>query len=169
MQNVMPLTRIGFSQTVAERLNAKLVSAPDGCIVWTGARRGYGYGHMGRGASGAGFEATHRVAWMLVNGPIPDGICVCHKCDNPPCCNVDHLFLGTPADNARDMWEKGRGPSATLIRGGQEHPDAKLDDAEVSQMRAIYPSIRNYAELGRMFGVSKQHARSIVLRTKRAA
>lgn len=54
---------------------------------------------------------AHRYAWVLANGPIAPGLVVCHTCDNPPCINVDHLFIGTQADNVRDMYAKGRGVS----------------------------------------------------------
>lgn len=73
-------------------------------MEWTGATL-KGYGQIGDGRC---LRYTHRVAWELVNGPIPDGMHVCHHCDNPPCCNVDHLFLGTDADNNADMIAKGR-------------------------------------------------------------
>jgi len=71
---------------------------------------------------------THRFAWELANGPIPEGMFVCHKCDNPPCCNVDHLFLGTPKENTTDMVNKGRRINHQLRKThcpqGHEYTDA---------------------------------------------
>lgn len=77
----------------------------NGCLEWTGARATGGYGQVR--LSGLNV-LVHRYVWELANGPIPDGMCVCHACDNPPCCNVDHLFLGTKSDNNADMATKGR-------------------------------------------------------------
>jgi hypothetical protein len=75
------------------------------CIVWTGERVGMGYGRVSyKGRR----PLAHRVAWELANGPIPDGLLVLHRCDNPPCCNANHLFLGTSKDNADDRDAKGR-------------------------------------------------------------
>lgn len=80
-----------------------------GCMEWAGTRRAHGYG-VGR--LNKKTEAAHRIAWILENGPIPDGLVVCHRCDNPPCVNIHHLFVGTHQDNSDDMVKKGRAPYA---------------------------------------------------------
>jgi hypothetical protein len=88
----------------AARLTSKLV-ANGACLEFGGSRSEDGYGtirYQGR------MQKAHRVAWQLAHGPIPKGLLVCHRCDNPPCCNVAHLFLGTVADNNRDRHAKGR-------------------------------------------------------------
>jgi hypothetical protein len=79
----------------------------DGCWGWTGKTDGFGYGvvQLGRGEPRSG---AHRVSWRLHCGPIPDGLHVLHRCDNPPCTRPDHLFLGTALDNQRDASAKGR-------------------------------------------------------------
>lgn len=87
-----------------------------GCHVWTGAVDEHGYGrylHHGKN------RAAHRIAWRLANGPIPYGIWVLHKCDNPPCVNPAHLFLGTVLDNTRDMISKGRNAPRHGEHGGK--------------------------------------------------
>ena len=93
--------------TVAERLASGLERKPNGCLEWTRSTTPKGYGLIsveGR------LEYTHRLAWQLTNGPIPNGLCVLHHCDNPPCCDAEKcLFLGTKAENTADMMAKGRG------------------------------------------------------------
>jgi hypothetical protein len=79
-----------------------------GCWPWMGARERNGYGQLGNRILRKHLKA-HRVAYELAVGPIPEGFLVCHACDNPPCCNPSHLFVGTGADNTHDMIAKGRG------------------------------------------------------------
>ena len=97
------------SDSIQERLEAKRrIDAATGCWLWTGAvfAAGYGLVHMpGRKGKTRG---THRVAWEIYRGPIPDGLFVLRRCDTPACFNPDHLFIGTQKDNIRDMHEKGR-------------------------------------------------------------
>ncbi len=81
------------------------------CWIWNGATYEGGYGKIGIGSTKdgtRGLEGAHRIGWMLENGDIPDGLFVCHRCDNPPCVRADHLFLGTCADNLADCYDKGR-------------------------------------------------------------
>lgn len=75
------------------------------CWWWTGALDGQGYGRVRRDKV---LHPAHRLAWIDANGPIPDGLYVCHRCDNRKCVRPDHLFLGTAKDNTQDMIAKGR-------------------------------------------------------------
>lgn len=156
-----------YSPSIRQRLDARCVVAANGCIEFVGARTEFGYGRITRGARGAGYERAHRVAWELANGAIPDGMWVLHSCDNPPCCNPDHLFLGDVTANVQDMISKGRGSGH--LPSGEAHPGARLTDAQVTLLRSLAPTVGNYAELGRRFGITKQHARALVLGDKRAA
>jgi hypothetical protein len=91
------------------------------CWVWTAGTASYGYGHFRIGSK---LIYTHRYSWELVNGAVPDGLMVCHKCDNSPCVNPNHLFLGTNSDNQRDSIEKGRGNKAIGDKNGSRvHPE----------------------------------------------
>lgn len=101
--------RIGrFARPFAERFWEKVDRrSPDECWPWLGrARTSFGYGAFAIGRDRA--NRAHRIAWELTNGPVPVGLSALHRCDNPPCCNPAHLFLGTQADNIADMVAKGR-------------------------------------------------------------
>mgnify|MGYP001550307413 CR=1 FL=1 len=85
----------------------------DECWLWVGQSRNVGYGYIGVGGRAGGKILSHRAAWLLANGPIPDGdghhgTVLMHTCDNRLCCNPAHLRLGTQADNVHDMDQKGR-------------------------------------------------------------
>ncbi len=89
------------------------VSETGSCWVWTGARNKDGYGYLRDGESTV---LAHRFAWASLNGPIPDGGQILHHCDNPPCCNPEHLYVGTHADNMRDMANRGRAATGKTSR-----------------------------------------------------
>ena len=89
------------------------------CVLWTGHRDPGGYGRMTLPGTTRG---AHRVAWEVAHGPIPEGMLVLHTCDNPRCCNPEHLKLGTHADNMRHKAERGRGRGAKA-RDRADHPE----------------------------------------------
>lgn len=126
----------------------ELVEKTDSCWIWRGSIHWNGYGSFHSRPYGK--KNAHRWAWALTHDTMPpSSIDVCHSCDNRRCVRPDHLFLGTRRDNMRDAANKGR----TLI--GEQHPNAKLTDEQVRQLRSIKASqgITN-AALGRQFGVS---------------
>lgn len=133
--------------TLEQRFWAK-VRKSSGCWEWTGHRnRGFSYGSIFVLGS---LQYAHRVSWMLHNGPIPAGLSVLHRCDNRPCVRPDHLFLGTYADNARDMSIKGRARGAT----GERNHSARLRRDDLPEIRRLVASGLSQRETGRRFGVS---------------
>jgi hypothetical protein len=104
------------------------------CWEFNGARCTAGYGQVWIYPK---VVYAHRVAWILTHGAIPKGMFVCHKCDNPPCCNPKHLFLGTHKDNMEDSKNKGRNNHGPIMYG-VSHPLSKLTEEDVSDIRRLY-------------------------------
>ena len=117
------------------------VSADDSCWEWTGARNTKGYGIKRIGAAGKKKNImAHRMAWLLFNSTLPEGLLVCHRCDNPSCVNPAHLFLGTAKDNMDDKIAKGRGidpPLAVLKFTPEQAADVRALSGLGASMRAI--------------------------------
>jgi hypothetical protein len=162
---------------LAERLAIQATTGPaDTCWPWAAARDRDGYGVLS-GPNRKQLRA-HRVAWMLAVGPIPDGLHVLHRCDNPPCVNPAHLWLGTNADNSADMARKGRAATG-LANGaytqadrrprGEAHGRAKLTDADVAAIRAAYGSGEAQADIARRYNVGRAHVWRIVHELGRVA
>ena len=117
------------------------------CWEWTGSRRSKGYGDLVKEGRNVG---AHRISYELANGPIPDGLCVCHHCDNTGCVNPDHLFLGTSAENTADMIAKGR-----AVHGrGETLYSAKLTEQNVRDIRAKHSEGVTGSSLAREYGVT---------------
>ena len=145
-------TRYARNLTLREIFDDRISPNPNtGCWIWIGSlhydRNGNpDYGVIPRRRK---LLYAHRVAWELFRGSIPKGLHILHKCDNPPCVNPDHLFLGTHLDNMRDCNSKGRRNTPR----GQDHPSAKLDDAAVRDIKAGRMRSCYYA---RIYNVSPQ-------------
>lgn len=129
------------------------------CWIWSGGHRNsQGYGTTRWNGK---VELCHRIAWILTQGDIPEGLCVLHRCDNPPCCNPVHLFLGTRAENNADKRAKGR--ERYWSPKGENAAAHKLSDKQVNEMRHLHSQGGiTYRELSEMFGVCQMQAWRIV-------
>lgn len=107
-------TRPKTIEGIKLKLDMMSVDTPSGCREFTGAKSPKGYGKIS--FKDKHFRA-HRLAYILKFGDISEGLIVCHKCDNPSCVNTEHLFLGTPKDNAIDRMLKGRGNNQYTKQG----------------------------------------------------
>ena len=161
------------------------VKKTDTCWEWTGSRNRKGYGGYWDGTK---VRRAHRVAWQKTRGPIPDGMLVCHHCDNPPCVNPDHLYVGTNSDNALDRERRrrrrippreqhwtNRHPER-VIRGarhyvaqhpevvqGERNPSAKLKNADVVAIRRRYAAGGiSLARLAKIYGVGTSTIHRVV-------
>lgn len=127
----------------------------DECWGWAGPKHPDGYGYLGikRRSEGLHYNVyAHRLSWERTYGAIPDGLFVCHRCDNPECTNPAHLFLGTNADNMRDCSLKGRQNGTAKARPGEKNANAKLTS---DQVRFIRSSAERNCVLTEKYGVSK--------------
>jgi hypothetical protein len=130
-----------------------VIGHPDECWPWTAAKSvGYGSFDVDGRRRGA-----HRLSWEMANGPIPYGMLVCHRCDNPSCVNPDHLFLGTYAENMADMIAKGRDRKRPLV--GAENPI--LTDEQVRDVHRRVLAGEDTRALASEFGVSRGHIYNI--------
>lgn len=131
------------------RVDKAVGQGPDGtCWEWTASRNGDGYGFSNH-------TMAHRVSWEIHNGSIPNGLCVLHRCDNPPCVNPAHLFLGTKKDNAADMSAKGRCYRQRMYRSVT--PQVAADIVRLRKRGLSYRAIE------RLVRVGKDRVREIVL------
>ena len=121
------------------------------CIEWEGRRNAGGYGtkyHNGKP------WLVNRLEWPSANGPIPKGMNVCHKCDNPACYKLSHLFLGTQKDNVRDMHRKGRQSDTS----GFMHPQCKLVKEDIIKIKKLLrEGMLTQRRIAALFNITKTH------------
>lgn len=143
------------SYTIADRLHARTIKQPSGC--WE--VQGWALPHSGHvqiaTTKGQPTIRAHRLAWELTNGPIPAGLNVLHKCDNPRCVNPEHLFLGTQRDNILDSINKGRYNAFGI---------QKLNAAQVLEIRALAKRGVRQKDIAKQFGIARNTVSGIVNR-----
>jgi hypothetical protein len=125
----------------------KRVKKTDYCWIWQGYTAEAGYGQIGFNNK---VFSTHRISWMLNFGEIPEGLCVLHKCDHPPCVNPDHLFLGTRDDNSKDAVAKGR-----AIKG-ERVGTSKLTEKDITNIKS-QKGIKSATHLSLIHNVNVSH------------
>ncbi len=150
-----PLSAINRGLTPEQKF-WKSVEKTDGCWLWTAGKDRDGYGILQVTIHGVSTTKAHRFSYMLHTGEIlgPHQL-VMHSCDNPPCVNPDHLTAGTPGENTRDMWAKGRGVAGRAT---------KITDDEV---RAILRDTRGYDAIAAAYGIHRQHVVELKRRSSR--
>lgn len=153
---------------LSERLDEKLDKTPGlgpngDCWEWRGYIHPVGYGQISLGCEKDNVVVhTHRAAYIVAHGSIPEGLWVLHKCDNRKCCNPDHLWVGTPKENTQDMIAKGRRRKLDQVSRGEDINNAKLTEEMVRAMRAEPPM--TFKQLGEKYGVSASTANKVIFR-----
>lgn len=147
----------GQAHSLAERLAARIVEKGEGCWEVSGYVLPNGYVQFKTRVNGKLQSITaHRLAYELAHGPIPEGLVVMHLCDNPRCARVEHLRVGTQADNIHDSIQKGR-----YNAFGRQ----RLNAEQVREIRALAASGKRQKDIAAMFGVARNTVSGIVLRT----
>lgn len=150
-------------ERLAERFWSKVdVRGEDECWEWQACRiNNPRSGFYGRFGVAGHTEYAHRVAYLLTYGEIDDALFACHTCDNAPCCNPAHLFMGTGKDNAADRDTKGRYVLGRVDRG-EDHASSKLDNEQVRSIkRALANGEATRRELAELHGVHIETIRAI--------
>lgn|SRR5574343_112608 len=145
-----------------ERFWRHVSKTDNGCWIWTAHRSKSGYGMFwmpGTNGSKDTNLRAHRVSWILTHGEIPNNLWVLHRCDNPPCVNPLHLFLGTGKDNTQDMISKGRYKNNSHhLRGkmtGEKNRRATITNSQVPVIRELLAQGMKQSKIARKLGISK--------------
>ena len=144
------LSRAEFNRTLLRRFKLKCGAVDArGCIQWLGTKTKKGYGILQTASRGSRKTTAHRIAWVIAYGDLAPEVMVLHRCDNPSCVNVDHMFLGSQKENTADMVSKGRHP----WRDGT--PWQKLNAQDVERIRDLRQARFTQQEVADRLGVSR--------------
>lgn len=155
-------------KSLHQRLYSQSIITESGCIEWQGYKMPFGYGQIM--LENQKVTTTHRAAWILEYGEIPNGLMVRHKCDNPPCVNINHLELGTAKDNSDDAIKRNR------VAREFKLPRTVISDEQVIEIRNKYkvfttPGIRgrqsNKSQLAEEYGISEGYIKEIIGKRER--
>lgn len=135
----------------------------NGCWEWQGKLSSEGYGSFQEIIDGIKTEiSTHRRSYELFKGKIPEGMQICHTCDNPSCCNPEHLWAGTPSENTQDMLKKNRGRHRLLNSNKRANSAGKITEDQVREIRELYRNGSLQKELQEKFKLSQSQVSGIV-------
>lgn len=154
-----------FCEEEFEKLNQRMfcsnrcnilgnVEKKDGCWNWKKGCKEFGYGQFRNFETGK-METAHRISYKTFKGIIPNEAFVCHSCDNPKCCNPEHLWIGNCKENMQDAQNKGRTLKGNTFR-------AKISAMEVMKIRQEYNCKFGYRKLGKKYGVHWSNIRAII-------
>lgn len=164
----LPTTHIEWLERAREqekRFRSKILKHGNGCHLWQCGKDKDGYGKFaitGRGPRKNNpvpvqkHVRSHKLIWELEFGPVSNGLVVRHTCDNPSCCNIEHLVIGTQSDNRRDCVTRGREPR------GEQKSISKINNDKVLQIRKLSATGMNCCAVARATGVTRSIARSVL-------
>jgi len=148
-----------YTEFQKNRFFTKIIIMPSGCHNWTGAKKPTGYGNIRINSK---YKLSHRVAWEIENGEIPQGLIVMHICDNPCCCNPMHLVLGTSKQNTADMIKKGRSGMKKNKACGERNGNSKMKIDDVVNVSTLYKTGISQANIAKIYGVSQTNIGNII-------
>jgi len=147
-----------------QRFWSKVITKTNCCWLWSGRKTSSGYGRLMWDGREIG---AHQISWIIHNGPIPHGLWILHKCDNPSCTNPDHLFAGTHSDNMKDAIVKGRFKFNRKRKFGEDNASHKLSKEQVNEIKILVGNGLTHQHVANGFGVHQSTVTRIVNGEKR--
>jgi len=139
-----------IKQSDIDRFNSKIEKLESGCWIFIGAKDEHGYGAFHSNT----YRRAHRFSWFMHHGLIPDGLFVLHKCDNPPCIRVDHLYLGDYSQNTKDMMDRNRQSTPKITYIGEQSKAARITNEQALHIKKLLEEGICSSKIARIVDVS---------------